>query len=1665
MRSIFLIAFAIFFTLNINAQHQEDAPGKQAQNLPIWVQLMYSEDANPDEVREAYTAFYENNPFVKNGHTQYYKHWLRNLSRDVDGTFSGAVSWAQAKIDNAKYLQKRTIAKNAGPNSNWECIGPYDWDHDANERSYAPGAAHVYTVEQAPSNGNTLYAGTATAGLFKTTDNGASWNSLTTDLMVNGIRSIEIDPNNENIVFFESGGSVYKTSNGGSTWNVIGDAIFQSTAHSVNDMVAFPNSSSIYFICATDGLWRTADGGNNWTKILGGDWQELEFQPGNANQVYAIKENGNHTEFYKSLDAGLTWNIKPTGWPGLAGSSGSTTFDAVNSGSGTGDYTNFSNIGLGDATIPDFTIELRIKSNGWSGDPAIISNKNWGSGYWRGFVLAGNTNGSTWKFNIGDGSNRIDLNGSTINDGLWHHIVITYDFDGTKAVYQDGSLINSTTTNITHDVLNAANDLNIGQDGTNSYPDGIGMEVSDVRIWNTALGNSTIENWYCQTLDNTHPSYVNLIHHWKMDDGSGTTVTDAIGTNNGATQGTSNWTSSNNMTCISVDLAAGEEQRRTEIAVSDDDANVVYALSTGEVNGGSGLFGIYKSMDGGETWSFDCCGPQPGGPAQAGTNINTMGWQDDGSDDGGQYYYDLALNVDPTDADKVHIGGVNHWVSTDGGTTFTCPSKWSHPHKSEYVHADIHDIRFYGNELWVACDGGLFYSTDGSTFTRRMTGIEGTDFWGFGGGFNNGEVLVGGTYHNGTLLKDNSTYVNDWLSTQGGDNYRGFVNPANATIVYHDGGKKVLSGNRSQNFQHISFAIQPNATFVVGESSNIEFDPRNPNVAYSGVGTAIWKTENDGETGAMIHDFGSGNSVGEIRIAWSNPDVIYAATFGGTDKIWKTTDGGTTWSQLATPGGSSVPFSISVSATDENTIWAARTVSWTWQGTLDGNKVFKSTNGGGSWSNITGTALNGEYITNILHHKGSTNGGVYVATRKTVYYKNDNLSDFAFFGNNLPASTNSTRLIANYGGEKMYNGTNRSVYKVDFYETAPPVAQISADVTNVLCTGDLVNFYSNSIAQNGASYNWSFPTGTPSSSSDKNPLVSFNSLGNHDVSLTVTDANGTNTQTYTNFITVGNNCNPETVPGMALQLNGSTDYASIDQPDYTTNNWTVSAWIKRDGDQNTNAGIVFTRPSDGASGINFGSNNELEYHWQGSASYNWQSGLFVPDNEWTHIALVVTPSNATIYMNGVPSVRTLSHDTHNFNANMYIGYDPNSSSRRYKGLIDEVAIFDRALTMQEIRELRHLTQSTGDPNFKQYYQFNEANGDVFNRIGGGLHATLQGSAGRTTSTSPIGGGTSATVDCSTGGVKNFNNVDLSIEFPTSGTYPNGNVVVSRLDLQPDQLPNAFPSSASYWIINNYGTNATFSELTNIVFENIGNVPSDATASEYKLYKRNSNEEGNSWGNSIDFGDNLITGSAGIVTFEADNGINSFSQFIVTRESAVLPIDLLQFSVHLNAEKTVEIDWATASEVQNDYFLVEKSKNGINFSEIDRVEAVGNSTAIQNYKTIDAHPFIGTSFYRLKQVDEDGKFSYSEIKSITLDALESPIVVYPNPIGKSQELRIESEFDSDLILTVYSSSGKKLFIETIFNGNGFIRLVDVPTGAYWYQIKSERFLKNGVLIVE
>jgi hypothetical protein len=113
-------------------------------------------------------------------------------------------------------------------------------------------------------------------------------------------------------------------------------------------------------------------------------------------------------------------------------------------------------------------------------------------------------------------------------------------------------------------------------------------------------------------------------------------------------------------------------------------------------------------------------------------------------------------------------------------------------------------------------------------------------------------------------------------------------------------------------------------------------------------------------------------------------------------------------------------------------------------------------------------------------------------------------------------------------------------------------------------------------------------------------------------------------------------------------------------------------------------------------------------------------------------------------------------------------------------------------------------------------------------------------------------------------------------------------------------------------------------------------------------------------------------------------------------SSSLPIELVYFKALQEDDHSVKLEWQTASEVNNDFFTVERSMNGADWEPVKRVNGAGNSNITLSYSIVDEAPYSGTSYYRLKQTDFNGAFEYSRIESVSLNDLNSNSVkVYPN----------------------------------------------------------------------
>jgi hypothetical protein len=157
----------------------------------------------------------------------------------------------------------------------------------------------------------------------------------------------------------------------------------------------------------------------------------------------------------------------------------------------------------------------------------------------------------------------------------------------------------------------------------------------------------------------------------------------------------------------------------------------------------------------------------------------------------------------------------------------------------------------------------------------------------------------------------------------------------------------------------------------------------------------------------------------------------------------------------------------------------------------------------------------------------------------------------------------------------------------------------------------------------------------------------------------------------------------------------------------------------------------------------------------------------------------------------------------------------------------------------------------------------------------------------------------------------------------------------------------------------------------------------------------------------------------------------------------LPIELLYFRAELK-EKAVELSWATAQEVNNDHFSIERSADGQDFSELLRIAGAGNSQTMQQYKATDASPLSGTGYYRLKQTDKDGTFSYSKVAAIQAGKAGNLLQVYQPSAGELQVSYSLSSEDAG-VLSVYDSRGIQLWRKSV-SSSGAIAQEQVRLGS-------------------
>jgi hypothetical protein len=188
---------------------------------------------------------------------------------------------------------------------------------------------------------------------------------------------------------------------------------------------------------------------------------------------------------------------------------------------------------------------------------------------------------------------------------------------------------------------------------------------------------------------------------------------------------------------------------------------------------------------------------------------------------------------------------------------------------------------------------------------------------------------------------------------------------------------------------------------------------------------------------------------------------------------------------------------------------------------------------------------------------------------------------------------------------------------------------------------------------------------------------------------------------------------------------------------------------------------------------------------------------------------------------------------------------------------------------------------------------------------------------------------------------------------------------------------------------------------------------------------------------------------GVISDEPGCLVNTGSN----RQACLAPLPVNYFYqplLKINNNKTY-VTWSVASQINNDKYIIEHSTDGRNFSPIGEIAGDGTSNETKNYEYIHTLPSIGTNYYRIKQVDYDGKYSYSDMASVRYDG-DNNIKIYPNPT--TSEVTVNVPAATTLRITdVY---GKLYYNQVISDGQNSINLSDIPTGILILVVGDQRF---------
>jgi len=446
-----------------------------------------------------------------------------------------------------------------------------------------------------------------------------------------------------------------------------------------------------------------------------------------------------------------------------------------------------------------------------------------------------------------------------------------------------------------------------------------------------------------------------------------------VSTDQGAT-----WNNSN------TGLPASENIDRLHMDISQSDPDILYAVISLWLNN-EGVTQAYKSLNGGSSWTHISAGTPLGG--------YWSGWYDQG-------WYDLCIAVDPTDSDHVFIGNVELHETTNGQnfSPVRYPGGTNLTHS--IAHCDYHQLKYAPSNpdyFYIGCDGGVYLSTDGcNSSISRNVGLETMQFYKMDSHPTSPDIMIAGSQDNGTMR-----------TMDGGNSWE--------VVLRWDGMECFFDRNypdsivfASQQFGYLHKSYDGGASFSFFKNMNGAFvtpffaHPYGPDTLYS-ANDDIYKLSN----GMFFQAITNGLSPVFIKsMAQSRANPLHMILTGNNVEIWPlppleqnvmiSTNGGYNWTDVTAniPGETKWISSTLTHPNQENTMYIVRC------GFSEGNKIYKTTDLGETWMNISGNLP--DIPCNDLFIDPENTNHYYVGTDLGVYFSEDEGENWEYAGDGMP---------------------------------------------------------------------------------------------------------------------------------------------------------------------------------------------------------------------------------------------------------------------------------------------------------------------------------------------------------------------------------------------------------------------------------------------------------------------------------------------------------------------------------------------------------------------------------------------------------------------------------------------------------------------------------------